>query len=260
MSDATAIVTFTTTSAGPESLPIGAFPDGSLLSRDGLTVVGVDPSAITAGAASALVETSGPTTLTVGAVADTEVLTRSGTTIDGVLPSAMTVGVATYANGVRTTTGPTTLAMGAVADADYLTRSGATVVGKTVVETANAVAATIVDLSLLDGGAATYNWNSTVRELGISHAAAACDVSLPDETQTTNWPVGQCRHLYKRNTSAFGINLLASANVTINGAAGGTDMSPVPGSLIVPSATVNAPYWKVQRISATAFFVFGYVS
>jgi hypothetical protein len=61
-------------------------------------------------------------------------------------------------------------------------------------------------------------------------------------------------------TSAFGINLLASANVTINGAAGGTDMSPISGSLLVPAIGVNAPYWKIQRISATAFFVFGYAS
>lgn len=278
---------------GPTSLDFKAIPDGTLLKRDGSSVVGVDPGTITTEFAEGLVETGGPTELTMGAVADTEILTRSGTTIDGVLPSAMTVGVATYANGVRETSGPTTLAMGAVADNEVLTRSGATIDGI-------ATSAMTVGLATLAGGLrysigpvdltmgvtadgddltrsgttilgvprntvtlapdATYNWNSTAMYLAVTHAAAACDVTLPDETQLANWPVGQTRRLVKLNTSAFGINLIAPANIVVNGAAAGTDASPVTGSLLVPAIAVNCPHWLVYRASATAFWIQGWAS
>lgn len=108
--------------------------------------------------------------------------------------------------------------------------------------------------------AATYDWNTTVRNLGSDYAAGTQDISLPTELQVTNWPVGEMRRLYKLQTSANGMNLLASANVTINGDTGGTDMSPIPGSTNNPSATVCSPYWCVYRVSTTSFYVLGFAS
>jgi hypothetical protein len=109
--------------------------------------------------------------------------------------------------------------------------------------------------------AATYDWNTTVRNLGSDYAAGTQDISLPTELQITNWVPGEPpRKLYKLQTSANGFNLLASANCTINGDTADTDMSPVPGSTNNPSATVNSPYYLVYRLSATAYWVLGYAS
>ena len=108
---------------------------------------------------------------------------------------------------------------------------------------------------------ATYDWNTTVRTLGSDYAAGTQDISLPTELQITNWVPGEPpRRLMKLQTSANGFNLLASANVTINGDTAGVDMSPIPGSTNNPSGTVNAPYYLVYRLSATAFWVLGYAS
>lgn len=109
--------------------------------------------------------------------------------------------------------------------------------------------------------AATYSWDSTAQTLGSDYAAGTQDITLPTELQLTNWPVGAPpRRLMKLQTSANGFNLLAPANVTINGDSAGSDMSPVPGSTLNPSVTVSAPYYLVYRVSATSFYVCGFVS
>lgn len=107
----------------------------------------------------------------------------------------------------------------------------------------------------------TYNWNTTVRNLGSDYAAGTQAISLPTELQITNWVPGEPpRRLLKLQTSANGFDLLASANCTINGAAGGADMTPVPGSTNDPSNTVCSPYYLVYRLSATAYWVLGFAS
>lgn len=109
--------------------------------------------------------------------------------------------------------------------------------------------------------AATYDWNTTVRNLGSDYAAGTQDISLPTELQLTNWVPGEPpRRLFKLQTSANGLNLLVGANCTINGDSAGTDASPVAGSTVNPAATTNAPYWLVYRASATAYWILGYAS
>lgn len=237
------------------TLTPGIVADEDFLKRDAGTVVGVAASAITTGAATyanGVRETGGPTVLTMGAVADTEIFTRSGTTVDGVLPSAMTVGVATYANGVRETGGPTTLPMGAVAEATFLRRIAGVVVGATAADLNSAIE------SITAAPDATYDWNTTVRNLAVTHAAAACDVSLPIEAAVTNWAPGSPpRKLFKMNTSAFGINLLTGATCTINGGAADANMSPIPDSDADPSNTILAQWVYVYRETATAYWVLG---
>jgi len=245
--------------SGPTTLTMGAVADNEVLTRSGTTIDGVATSAMTVGIATyanGVRETSGPTTLTMGAVADTEILTRSGTTVDGVLPSAMTVGVATYSNGVRETGGPTTLPMGAVAEGDYMRRVSAAVVGQTPTALAAAVAST--NEAITPVSAATYSWDTTAKNLGVTYVTAQCDITLPDATQITNWVPGDPpRKLFKHNTTAFSVGLIAPANVAINGDTLGVDMTTIPGFNADPSATVLAPWCYVYRATAASFYVFG---
>lgn len=239
----------------------GVIQDAELVKRSGTTLVGVAASAVTVGVATyanGIRETGGPTTLTMGAVVDTEILTRSGTTIDGVLPSAMTVGTATNANGLRETGGPANLPMGAVAEGAWVRRSGGAVVGATTALLSASVKPVIEAVTAVSG--ATGDLNTAGYVYAVTYAAAACDLSLPDETQTAFWPVGETRTIVKQNTSIFGINLLASANCTINGAAGGVDATPIAGSLLVPGIAVNAPFWNVYRASTTAYWIRGWAT
>jgi hypothetical protein len=105
---------------------------------------------------------------------------------------------------------------------------------------------------------ATYDWDSTAQNVFVTHAAAACDVSLPVEASITNWPpLAPPRRLFKMNASANGINLLTGATCTINGAAADANMSPIPDSNSTPSNTVLAQWVYVYRASATSYYVFG---
>lgn len=246
--------------SGPGELVLdaGVITDGDLFIRDGSTFKGVDPSGITAGSASAITTTTGPTVLTIAAIADTEVLTRSGATVDGVLPSAMTVGVATYANGLRETGGPATLTMGAVPNDRLLYRGGGSDITGFAPSTLYANAWSYIDSITSAADIATFDWDTTDRAVGIVHAAAATDVSLPAEASVTNWPAGSPpRKLFKLNASANGINLLVAGNCTINGGAAAADMVPIPDTNATPSVTVLAQWVYVYRLSATAYFVFG---
>lgn len=149
--------------------------------------------------------------------------------------------------------------IGTINDTEVLVRSGQTVQG----ETRAVLSASLADLAeaITLAPDATFNWDSDDLNVGVTHAAATCVVSLPVEASVTNWVPGSApRKLYKFNGSANDIDLMAGPTCTINGAAAGTDMTPIPGSALQPSDTVNAPYWLVYRQSATAYWVIGFVS
>jgi hypothetical protein len=241
---------------GQTELPIGVVATGDLLRRNGSVVEGIAPSAVTAGSASAIVETGGPTTLTIGAIANTEILTRSGTTIDGVLPSAMTVGVATVATGLRETGGPTDLTIGPISASTWLGRFGTQINGITSEVLATFIKA-VTDV-ITPVNAATKSWDTTEENLGVTYVTAQCDITLPTAAQVTNWPVGAPpRRIYKLNSTAFSVGLIAPADVAINGDTLGVDMTTIPGFDADPSATVMAPYCLVYRLAADSFYVCG---
>lgn len=218
--------------------------------------------------ATSIRDTSGPTELSIGAIPEGSVPRRSGTSFEGVAPSSLTVShaatatlaaTATTALGL-TVTGPTALTAGAVADGEYVRRSGTSLVGDTAAEvgaaTASAVGA-VLDV-MTEVSASSYDWNTTALNLLVTYDAGACSVSLPVQADVTNWPPGDLlRRVYKANGSASGINLVAGPTCRINAGDSGADMSPIPGTTVVPSDTVNAPYVTICRFSATQYYVFG---
>lgn len=230
----------------------GIVEDEQFLKRDGQTLVGVAASSVTAGVATTALGLTelGGTALPMATVADGELLARVGATVDGIAQSALRVG------GVRES-GGTALPMGAVAEGSFVLRSAGTLAGLPQLTTAYLLAGiveTITPVTL-----ATKSWDTTEGNLAVTYDAAACDITLPTEAQVTNWPVGELppRKIYKMNSSAFGINLLAPATVTINGGAADADMTPIPDTDADPSNTVLAQCVHVYRASATAFWVFG---
>ncbi len=241
------------------TLTPGIVADEDLVKRDGQTLVGVAASAVTVGAATyanGLRETGGPTVLTMGAVANTEILTRSGTTVDGVLPSAMTVGTATTALGLTELGGPTALTMGPVSASTMLGRFGTAINGISFEVLASFIKPFLEAITVVD--AATKSWNTTEVNLGVTYVTAQCDITLPDATQITNWVPGDPpRKLYKLNSTAFSVGLIAPADVAINGDTLGVDMTTIPGFDADPSATVMAPWCYVYRATAASFYVFG---
>jgi hypothetical protein len=105
---------------------------------------------------------------------------------------------------------------------------------------------------------AAYSWDSTALNLAVTHAAAACDITLPSEAQITNWVPGSIpRRVFKMNTSVNGINLLSPATVTINGGAADANMSPIPDTNAAVSNTALGQWVYVYRQTATAFWVWG---
>ncbi len=147
----------------------------------------------------------------------------------------------------------------ALGDVIYLDPDTRKAVGLTLQEAGDAIADAADAITIVT--ASTYDWNTTVRNLGSQYAAGTQAITLPDETQITNWVPGEPpRRLYKLQTSANGMNLLVGANCTINGDTAGTDASPIAGSTVNPAATTNAPYWLVYRESATAYWLLGYAS
>lgn len=148
--------------------------------------------------------------------------------------------------------------IGAIADGDVLYRTGTPPEVKGITQAALAALLSAVTDVVTAAPNATYSWNTTATHVAVTHAAAACDVTLPSEAQVTNWPVGAPpRRLSKMNTSANGINLRAPSTVTINGGAADADMSPIPDSDGDPSNSVLAQSVWVYRASATAFWVWG---
>jgi hypothetical protein len=149
--------------------------------------------------------------------------------------------------------------IGTINDTEVLVRSGQNVQGETRAVLSASLAALSEAITLAPD--ATYDWDSTALSVGVTHAAATCVISLPVEASVTNRVPGTPpRKLYKLNSTVNDIDLMAGPTCTINGAAAGTDMTPVPGSALQPSDTVNAPYWLVYRRTATAYHVLGFVS
>jgi hypothetical protein len=195
--------------------------------------------------------------LDVGVITDTQLVRRNGTSLEGISAASVTAGAA---SGLVETSGPTTLTMGAVADTEILTRSGSTIDGVLPATLAATLAPTIrgIDFTLTPVPDATYSWDSTALNLAITHAAANVDVTLPDATQVTNWVPGTPpRRAFTMNTSAFGWDLLAPADVSINGGPLGTDMQPVPDSNTAPSPTALGQWVYVYRETAAAYWVWG---
>lgn len=106
-----------------------------------------------------------------------------------------------------------------------------------------------------DASGATYTW-TTAKVVGVSHAAATCNITLPNETDLTSWPVGEARTLLKTNTSANVIGFVALTNVAFNLAAVNTAITTLIGSATVPGVATGFPRWTVYRASATAYYFF----
>lgn len=106
-----------------------------------------------------------------------------------------------------------------------------------------------------DASAATYTW-TTAKVVGVSHAAATCNITLPNETDLTSWPVGEARTLLKTNTSVNVIGFVALTNVAFNLAAVNTAITTLINSAVVPGIATRFPVWTVWRPSATAYYFF----
>lgn len=101
---------------------------------------------------------------------------------------------------------------------------------------------------------ATYTW-TTAECVEVTHAAAACNITLPDESATglANWPVGVARTLRKNNTSANVIGFIALANVGFNTAAVNTAITTLINSAVIPGIATRFPIWTIYRASAISY-------
>lgn len=101
---------------------------------------------------------------------------------------------------------------------------------------------------------ATYTW-TTAQCVDVTHAAATCNITLPDESAAgqANWPVGQARTLRKRNTSVNVIGITALTNVSYNLAAVNTAITTLINSAVVPGIATRFPVWTIFRESPTSY-------
>ena len=115
---------------------------------------------------------------------------------------------------------------------------------------------TLVLTPVVDASAATYTW-TTAPVVRVTHAAATCNITLPNETAAglVAWPVGEARTLYKYNTSVNVIGITALTNVGYNMAAVNTAITTLIGSAVVPGIATGVPVWTIYRLSATAYLI-----
>lgn len=99
---------------------------------------------------------------------------------------------------------------------------------------------------------ATYVW-TTAEIVDVTHAAATCTITLPNETDLTSWPVGIARTLRKRNTSANVIAFAALTNVSFNLAAVNTAITTLINSAVIPGVATRFPVWTIYRESAISY-------
>ncbi len=101
---------------------------------------------------------------------------------------------------------------------------------------------------------ATYTW-TTAEVVEVTHAGAACTITLPDETATglANWPVGTARTLRKNNSSANVIGFAALTNVGFNTAAVNTAITTLINSAVIPGIATRFPIWTIYRASAISY-------
>lgn len=103
--------------------------------------------------------------------------------------------------------------------------------------------------------AATYTW-TTAKSVNVTYAAGTCTITIPNETDTVSWPVGESRLLLKSNTSANVISFAALTNVSFNLAAVNTAIATLIGSAAIPGVATAYPCWRILRTSATAYAFF----
>lgn len=152
--------------------------------------------------------------------------------------------------------GTTKLDVGVITDLQLTRRNGTSFEGISTSDLAALLR--VIDFTLTPVPDATYSWNTTALNLAVTHADANVDITLPDATQVTNWVPGDPpRRVFTMNSSAFGWDLLAPADVSINGGPLGTDMQPVPDSNTAPSPTALGQWVYVYRQTAAAYWVWG---
>lgn len=103
---------------------------------------------------------------------------------------------------------------------------------------------------------ATYTW-TTAEVVDVTHAAATCNITIPDESAAglANWPVGQARTLRKMNTSVNVIGITALTNVGYNLAAVNTAITTLIGSATVPGIATGLPTWTIFRASSISYLI-----
>lgn len=105
---------------------------------------------------------------------------------------------------------------------------------------------------------ATFTWGANDEVVDVTHAAATCNITLPDESAAglAAWPVGVARTVRKRNTSANVIGFVALTNVSFNLAAVNTAITTLIGSAVVPGVATGFPVWTIYRESATSYLFY----
>lgn len=152
--------------SGPTELTYGSIPDGFLIARSGLSVIGIDPASV-------------------GGVPPSRTLTAGiGLSGGGDLSADRTFNV----TGFQETSGPTELSYGAVSDGFLLSRSGTSVIGidpSTVGTTDHGALTGLTDddhanYAFLPGRASNQTWNATTIASGelILRGSTAVDQGL----------------------------------------------------------------------------------
>jgi hypothetical protein len=161
--------------------------------------------------------------------------------------------VSDMADALSVGPGPIVAQIGVVPPLSLLRRVGDTIVG--IALNLLAIAQRGADFaSLVPVSTATFTWTTQVGAL-ITHAAAKCVITLPNAGDVVSWPVGEARTLAVGNTGGFGIGFAAVSTVGFNYMAVNTQIATLPGSNVVPSATVLPPVYTVYRASASSYLI-----